>query len=74
MNRQELRTQAMRRLSVGRTLSDLEKTRIAATMDDILAPYVERDQKATEQKQAPYNFEAKAVVWLERAVRVRLQL
>ena len=76
MNRQELRTQASRRLSVGRQFNDQDKAGIATAMDHILAPYVERDEKAqkAEPKQAPYNFEPKSVIWLERAVRQRLKL
>ena len=74
MNRQELRSQAMRRLSIGKTYSDQTKGLIAAAMDTILKPYEERDQKAADRKQAPYNFNAQAVTWLERAVRQRVKL
>ena len=74
MNSQELRAQVMRRLSIGKTFSDLTKLEIANAMDEYLAPFTDRDRKASERKQQPYNFDQKSILWLERLVRRKLKL
>lgn len=74
MNRQELKAQVMRRLFVGKTVGDQFKGDVVAVMDDLLKHYAERDRLAAERGQAPFNFDAKAVTWLERAVRMKVKL
>jgi hypothetical protein len=74
MNMQELRSQVMRRLAVGRNLGDLQKYEITEVMDILLADFSERDRKAIERKQAPYIFDQRGILWLEREVRAKLKL
>jgi hypothetical protein len=74
LNQDELKAQVLRRLFVGRKVSDEFKSLIVSEMDAILKPYTDRDQKAAERGQAPYRFPPDAVFWLERVTRQRARI
>lgn len=76
MNQQELRAQVLRRLKVGRTLTEGQQQAIAEAMTETLVPYTNRDEKGAKMEPPlqPYNFDGSGVLWLEREVRRRLKL
>lgn len=74
VTRQELKSQVLRRLFVGKKPSEQQRATVSEAIDQVLAPYEERDRKAIERNQAPYNFDGKAVASVERAVRMRTKI
>ena len=73
MTRDEVKKQALTRLKLSLRPDLMEKATVAA--DETLEPFKRRDEtEVGGNKLAPYNFEYRTVLWLERKIREKLKL